>query len=236
MSPSSPSFSPPLNLSPQSPGATSPLPTTFLRRAKPRGTPIRAVSPLSTAFTPNRSLTPLSTAFTQTHRGMGVCLRSFSPLVTRHSPLATRHFPRPLFSYSYELLFPPVRRTLGGQPLILITIRIAPGVTLRSLSDPGFSMRLWEIPFFQSLRTLDLCCHSFSVSRPLFSTPCALFSKNTRGVGIPGRFCSATSASNGSLSHSSDKPNRPEEICMRTRNIMIRTILVSLELPAHVRH
>src|SRR5207245_3204351 len=43
----------------------------FLPRAKPRGTPVGILSPLSTAFAPNRSLTPLSTAFTQTHRGVG---------------------------------------------------------------------------------------------------------------------------------------------------------------------
>jgi len=49
----------------------SPLSTAFLPRAKPRGTPTRAVSPLVVAFTTIRPLAPLSTAFTQTHRGVG---------------------------------------------------------------------------------------------------------------------------------------------------------------------
>ena len=103
MSPSTPSLSPLLNLFPPSPRALSPLSTAFLPRARSRGTP-------------NRSLTPLSAAFTQTHRGVRGRLRSF--LATRlprssrgHSftpifegSLAT--FIRPLFSYSYELLFP----------------------------------------------------------------------------------------------------------------------------------
>ena len=57
----------------------------------------RAVSPSSTAFTPNRSLTPLSTAFTQRPRGCG------APVTGHLSPVT---FSRPLFSYSYELLFP----------------------------------------------------------------------------------------------------------------------------------
>jgi hypothetical protein len=134
-----------------------------------------------------------------------------------------------LFSYSCELLFPQALY-FDNHPRCP---RVSPSEafpTLRSLC------LFVKFIFFSRLRTLDLSCHSFSVSRPLFSRSCALFSKNTRGVGIPGRFCSATSASDGSFSHSSDEPNRPEEICMRTRNIMIRTILVSLELPAHVRH
>src|ERR1700688_699873 len=84
VSPSIPSFSPPLNLFPQPPRATSSLSAAFLPRAKPRGTPNRAVSPFFVVFTPNRSLTPLSTAFTQTHRDVGAAFA-----LSRHSSLAT---------------------------------------------------------------------------------------------------------------------------------------------------
>jgi hypothetical protein len=77
--------------------ACSPLISHPLPSAHPPFPPSsRAVSPSSTAFTPNRRLTPLSTAFTQTHRGWGASHRA---RVTCHV------FPRPLFSYSYELLF-----------------------------------------------------------------------------------------------------------------------------------
>jgi len=71
----------------RSPRPLTPLSTAFLPRAKPRGTPSSAVSPLSTAFTPNRSLTPLSTAFTQTHLGVGVI-----------TPLPDTHYPPPTVS------------------------------------------------------------------------------------------------------------------------------------------
>src|SRR5438309_5098858 len=67
---------------PHSPRAVSPLSTTFLPRARPRGTPASTVSPLSTAFTPNCPLTPLSTAFTQTDRG-GVSRPSDIPTFRR---------------------------------------------------------------------------------------------------------------------------------------------------------
>ena len=66
MSPSSPSFSTPLNLFVQS---------------------LRAVSPSSTAFTPNRPLTPLSTAFTQTHRSVG-----YPRAYLRQSPVTIHDF------------------------------------------------------------------------------------------------------------------------------------------------
>ena len=71
VSPFGPSFGAQPDSFPHSPRDLSPLSTAFLPRAKPRGTPTRAVSPLSTAFTPNRTLSPLSTAFTQNDRGVG---------------------------------------------------------------------------------------------------------------------------------------------------------------------
>jgi hypothetical protein len=52
-----------------------------------------------------------------------------------------RRFLRPLFSYRYELLFPPARRTLGGQPFIFTAIRIAPGVTLQHRTAPLIDLR-----------------------------------------------------------------------------------------------
>ena len=98
-----PSAQPPF---PPSLSVVSPLSTVFLPRAKPRGTPTRAVSPLSAAFTPNRPLTPLSTAFTKTHRGCG---GPQSPITAhRHAP-AMR--PSQVLSYSCRLFV--VRKKLN---------------------------------------------------------------------------------------------------------------------------
>ena len=101
-------------MSPSCPERSRGVSTAFLPRAKPRGTPGRAVavSPLFVAFlprakprgTPNRPLTPLSTAFTQTHRRVGAAFA-----LSRHSPLAT--VLAPLFSYSCRLFV--VRKKLN---------------------------------------------------------------------------------------------------------------------------
>ena len=54
---------------------------------------------------------------------------------------------------------------------------------------------------FNSLRTLELSCASFSHRDPLFSIVCTLFDKNTRG-GIPLRLHGAHVSSHGSPSSS----------------------------------
>src|SRR6202040_3977611 len=64
----------------------------------------RAVSPLSTAFTSNRSLTRLSTAFTQNTRGRGYLCDTSASL--RLCVIICCQFCHPLFSRTYELLFP----------------------------------------------------------------------------------------------------------------------------------
>ena len=97
MSPSTPSFSPPLNLSPQPP---------------------RAISPLSIAFTPNRPLTPLSTAFTKAHRGVGAPLRQLRVLCASALSLPVDFL---------TLYFHILTNCFSRNSFILITMRVAPG-------------------------------------------------------------------------------------------------------------
>ena len=135
MSPSTPSFSPPLNLSPQPP---------------------RAISPLSIAFTPNRPLTPLSTAFTQTHQGGGAPLRQLRVLCGSALSFACRFF-NPLFSYPYELLFP--------EALYFDNHPRCPRVSPSNTAHPGFSPPLRPLCFSGKLRIfihLQPLCRFFS--------------------------------------------------------------------------
>jgi hypothetical protein len=60
----------------------SPLSTAFLPRAKSRGTPNRAVSPLVVAFTPNALATPLESAFTKNTGVWGTGQFAISPRLT----------------------------------------------------------------------------------------------------------------------------------------------------------
>ena len=157
MSPSSPSYSLPLNLSPQTLGA---------------------ISPLSTAFTPKRSLNPLSTAFTQTDRGVGGLPSLF--LATRHSPLATFlalcfHTLTNCFSHK-PFIFTTIRIAPGCHPQ---TLPIQDFLHLCALCvSPINYVFSFTYSLFAAFSPL------FSQARPLFSSACSLFSKNTRvGVG-----------------------------------------------------
>jgi hypothetical protein len=99
------------------------------------------------------------------------------------------------------LYFHDLTNPFFRNPFIFTSIQNPQGVTLRhchpSSSPPRRSLRLLAreagvcVKFRVSnpLRTLFLSCRSFSDSRPLFSIVCALFDKNTRGVGTPGRLC-----------------------------------------------
>jgi hypothetical protein len=129
----SPFFSHPLPSAqssfPSSSRAASPSSTALLPRAKPRGT--------------------------QRHRGVGGRPSLF--LVTRlprssEGSLASRHFPRPLFSYSYELLFP--------QALYFQNHPHAPGC-----HPPTGPVK----DFFR------ICVRCVSAVSYVFSLPCALF-------------------------------------------------------------
>jgi len=164
-----PSF-PPLSIavSPSCPERSRGVSTAFLPQAKPKGTPDHAVSPLFVAFTPNRPLTPLSTAFTQSHRG-----GRYPRVYLRQLRVTIHDFVRPLFSYSYELLFP--------QALYFDNHLNCPGVSpsarlfhsalsVRSVVNSAFS---WICALFISLAALFstpvLCFQSFAHS--LTKTP-----------------------------------------------------------------
>jgi len=89
------------------------------------------------------------------------------------------HFVAPLFSWSYELLFP--------QPLYIQNICVPPGVPpkplFRSTTTSTCRPRA-PIPFnINQLRTLVLSCSSFPHSHPLFSTACRLFVQKQGGGG-----------------------------------------------------
>jgi hypothetical protein len=119
----------------------------------------RTVTPLSTAFTPNRPLTPLSTAFTQTHRGVGAAFA-----LSRHSSLANRHFPRPLFSYSYELL-PPEALYFHNHPHCP---RVSP---VPVDSSPRITGHESQVTSFQIL------AHSLSLLQLFFKLPSFVFNR-----------------------------------------------------------
>src|ERR1700676_158810 len=89
---------------PPRPSRTNP-PTQHLRRSlKIRCSPVDLqLSPLSTAFTPITLVTPLSTVFTYSHRGVGVCPRSFPSLGPACPPHSWRA--NPVFSNSCALFF-----------------------------------------------------------------------------------------------------------------------------------
>jgi hypothetical protein len=107
------------------------------------------------------------------------------PATTRH-PLPTLHslFVSPLFSYSYELLFPQLLYfdnhphcpgVWGYKPPILLRtlcLRAAACPDLVGVANPLFSGVCCLFPV--SLR-------SFLHSLPLFSIVCSLFPENTRG-------------------------------------------------------
>ena len=85
-------------------------------------------------------------------------------------------FLRPLFSYSYELLFPQV--------LYFHNHLNCPGVSPLPPAHPHESrVTSRKSRRFTLLRTLLLSCASFFDSRRLFSMLCALFLQN-RGVGV----------------------------------------------------
>src|SRR6267143_2907581 len=111
-------------------------------------------------------------------------------LLTTHHPLPTLHslFVSPLFSYSYELLFPQplyfdndphCPRVWGYKPPIplrTLCLRAAACPDLVGVANPLFSGICCLFPV--SLRSF---LHSF----PLFSIVCSLFPKNTRVGGYP---------------------------------------------------
>ena len=78
---------------------------------------------------------------------------------TRNRRALRTFFRRPLFSYSYELLFPPARRTLGGQTLCFDNHPHCPGV--------------WEAN--SRIASVFLCALCVSVANPFFSYYCELF-------------------------------------------------------------
>jgi hypothetical protein len=118
----------PQAISPSCPEGNRGVSTAFLPRAKPSGTPNRAVSPLFVAFAPNRSLTPLSTAFTQSHRGVGYPYTFL--LATHHSSLATF---RPL-------CFHHLTNCFSRKSFVLITIRVAQGCGPHFLPFPAATL------------------------------------------------------------------------------------------------
>jgi hypothetical protein len=83
-----------------------------------------------------------------------------------------------LLSYRYELLFPQTLCS-HNHPHCLRVSPFKAFSSLRSLCLCG------KLRIFILLRTLYLSCGSFPGSRPLFSIACALFDKNTRGMGTP---------------------------------------------------
>src|SRR5712664_781612 len=110
------------------------------------------------------------------------------PLLTTHYPLSTLFFVSPLFSYSYELLFP--------QPLYLDNDPHCPpgvGVQASNLSPNSVPPRRClprpcrggKSIVFRHLLPLTRSLRSFLHSLPLFSIVCSLFPKNTRVGGIP---------------------------------------------------
>jgi hypothetical protein len=105
------------------------------------------------------------------HPGYGV------PLHTSHEPRVTDHvFARPLFSHSYELLFPPVRRTLGGQLLCFDNVPHCPGVSGRT-SCPSLSLsnRVSAPPANSNSRRQIHSFHPLAASLASFSTPAFYF-------------------------------------------------------------
>jgi hypothetical protein len=99
-------------VSPSCPERSRGVSTAFLPRAKRRGTPTRAVSPLFVAFAPNCPLTPLSTAFTQTHPG---CSRG-----TSHRSRLTCHVCKSNLLRSLRTLYLSCRSFSGSRPLFSI--------------------------------------------------------------------------------------------------------------------
>jgi len=109
------------------------------------------------------------------------------PLLTTHYPLSTLFFVSPLFSYSYELLFPqplyfdnhphcsPVWAYKPPIPLRTLCLGAAACPDLVGVANPLFSGICCLFPV--SLRSF---LHSF----PLFSIVCSLFRK-IPGVGYP---------------------------------------------------
>ena len=93
--------------------------TLFASQLRPRGSPVFLCAPMP----PWRSnLLPSFSAFASTPRSLrlGVIL---APAVF----VAPARCGGPLFSQRYELLFPPARRTLGGQPLCIHNHPHCPG-------------------------------------------------------------------------------------------------------------
>jgi hypothetical protein len=119
------------------------------------------------SFPPSsRAVSPSSTAFTPNRplTPLSTAFTQTHPSVGASAPsqrslrlcvIICRRFLRPLLSYRYELLFPQ---------------------TLCSHNHPH-CLRVSPFKAFSSLRSLCL--------RPLFSIACALFDKNTRGMGTP---------------------------------------------------
>jgi hypothetical protein len=120
---------------------------------------------------------------------------------------------------------------------------IASMVPLRVLSrtnPAGFALSTLSISFLSfRLRTLKLSCRSFSDSRPLFSTTCALFLQNTRG-GIPLRVlvrctkvqkCLSVSPLLATLTHSVSRKSFPCHSYANTRDGGIATLPRRASLP-----
>jgi hypothetical protein len=131
VSPSSPSFCPPLGVFSQLPTVHRSLSTLF------------QLTPLSTAFPPNRSLTPLSTAFTQTHRVWGCRVLASDLCVTvplwqiqSFQRLARSSTLLPLFLQLRSFIFKSLHALLQKHP------------GWSTQSTLGISVPLWRSDFF----------------------------------------------------------------------------------------
>jgi hypothetical protein len=124
-------------------------------------------------------------------------------------------FVAPLFSWSYELLFP---QTLYFQKHLRCPRRVPPKPLFRSTTTSTCRPRPPISFIINQLRTLVLSCRSFPHSHPLFSAACRLFVQKRGGGGTPPCFlCSPLSALCVSVF--------PGRLCATQRSLRLSVIL-----------